>query len=124
MSSRTLQEHFRPTPESVAEARRVAARFLSDQPQAVREIVELAVSELATNVVRHAATDFDLEVHVVDGNVRVQIADESHAEPEIQEHSVSESHGRGLEIVRGLSDSFGIDWLPGNGKAIWFEISS
>ena len=42
----------------------------------------------------------------------------------MQEHSISESHGRGLQIVRGLSDNFGIDGVPGDGKAIWFEISS
>jgi anti-sigma regulatory factor (Ser/Thr protein kinase) len=124
VSARTLQEHFRPTLESVAKARHVAVGFLSDQPQLVRDSVELAVSELATNVVRHAHTDFDLEVRVVDRNVRVEVADESHARPEIQEHSTSDSHGRGLQIVRGLSDSFGIDWRPGDGKTIWFEINN
>jgi anti-sigma regulatory factor (Ser/Thr protein kinase) len=123
VSTRTLQKHFRRTPGSVAEARHLAVRFLNDQPLAVRESVELAVSELATNAVRHARTDFDLEVHVVDRNVRVQIADQSHGEPEIQGHSISESNGRGLQIVRRLSDRFGIDWDPGDGKTIWFEIN-
>jgi anti-sigma regulatory factor (Ser/Thr protein kinase) len=124
VSTRTLQKHFRRTPRSVTEARHLAARFLSDQPHAVRESVELAVSELATNAVLHACTEFDLEVRVVAGNVRVLVADKSHGAPEIQEHAISESHGRGLQIVRRLSDRFGIDWCPGDGKTIWFEIDS
>lgn len=124
MSVRTLQEHFRPTIESIRAARHVAVGFLSDQPQAVRESVELGVSELATNVVRHAHTDFDLEVRVVDRTVRVQVADQSRATPKIQGLSGSDSHGRGLQIVRGLSDGFGIEWRPGIGKSIWFEINN
>lgn len=121
-SQRTLQEHFHPTLESVAAARHLVVRFLSDQSQAVRDSVEVAVSELATNAVRHARSEFDLEVCVADRNIRVQIADESHVEPEIIDVSSSGSHGRGLQIVRGLSDKFGIDWNPGDGKTIWFEI--
>jgi hypothetical protein len=124
VATRMLQEHFLLTPGSVAEARHLAVRFLSDQPRAVRDSVELAVSELATNALLHARTEFDLEVQVVDRNVRVQVADKSHGEPELQEHSISESHGRGLQIVRRLSDRFGIDWFPGDGKTIWFEINS
>jgi anti-sigma regulatory factor (Ser/Thr protein kinase) len=119
-----LQEHFRPTLESIAEARHLAVQFLSDQPQTVRDSVALAVSELTTNAVRHARTEFDLEVRVVDRKVRVQVADENDAELGIRECPISELHGRGLQIVRGLSDSFGIDRGPGDGKAIWFEINS
>ena len=124
MAVRTLQEHFRPSTESVAAARHLAARFLYDQPSAVRERVELAVSELATNAVCHARTDFDLEVHVVDQTIRVQVADESHESPHIEGGSAGEHGGRGLQIVRGVTDDFGIDWRPGDGKAIWFEITS
>jgi two-component sensor histidine kinase len=122
--ARTLQEHFRPIPGSIAAARHLAGNFLSDQPVGVRQSVELAVSELATNAVRHAGTDFDLQVDVSDRSVRVQVADDSHAEPEIQAHSIANTHGRGLQIVRDLSDRFGIDWHPGDGKAIWFEITA
>ena len=122
MALRTLQEHFEPTVESVAAARHLVARFLTEEPQAVRETIELGVSELATNAVRHARTGYEVEVRVVDRHIRVQVADESRSEPAMQALSNLERHGRGLQIVRGISDRFGVDWKPGHGKAIWFEL--
>ncbi len=96
--------------------------FLSDRPEPVRDSVELAVSELATNAVCHACTDFDLEIYVGDRGIRVQVADGSCGEPKFQEQSRF-ARGRGLQIVRAISDDFGVIDRPGSGKAIWCEIN-
>ena len=93
-------------------------------------IVELLTSELATNVVRHAETQFTVVI-AFDEHVRVEIHDGMaataafrelvRAPPEFAEDSPG---GRGLPLVRRLSSRFGLHDEPGvhNGKVVWFEI--
>ncbi len=53
---------FRCQPESVAAARRFVQEALGTQPAKIADAAELMVSELATNCVRHAQTDFEVTV--------------------------------------------------------------
>lgn len=66
---------FSREPESVGAARRFATQALSGAASEVRDAVELMVSELATNCIRHTNTAFDLTVMCADGEVRVEVTD-------------------------------------------------
>ena len=88
-----------------------------------REVVALLTSELATNAVVHAHSDFSVAVEVEPGHVRVSVGDNSKVVPTIGVAStVSPVGGRGLRIVDALASRWGISLLP-EGKETWFEIT-
>src|SRR3954468_2576562 len=67
------------TPEAVPAARH-ALREMTELDGSARQVVELLVSELVTNAVRHGASDphesILVRAHRTDGAVRVEVCDE------------------------------------------------
>jgi anti-sigma regulatory factor (Ser/Thr protein kinase) len=90
----------------------------------VRDAVSIAVSELATNAVLYAQTEFDVRVALDDERLRVEVIDGGAGSPEIQEAPpASEVHGRGLLLVSKFANEWGIVSSPDRaGKTVWFEI--
>lgn len=111
-------------PASVTAARRWVRTRLDDDgvDAAVVSDVELCVSELAANAVRHARTDF--AVHLADdshGRLNVSVEDLSTDQPERRSTTPLDTAGRGLAIVAAVSSSWGVDEHTG-GKSVWFVI--
>jgi anti-sigma regulatory factor (Ser/Thr protein kinase) len=111
---------FDPTPESVAEARRLVRALLPQVPSSVARCLELVVSELASNAVRHARTRYELAVHLVP-TVRVEVADRSSALPVRKTPEVTDEGGRGLLIVERCTRRWGVTGRP-PGKVVWAEV--
>jgi anti-sigma regulatory factor (Ser/Thr protein kinase) len=110
-------------PASVRAARHFAVDALGSAPHAAVEAVAIAVSELATNCVLHARTDFTVEVARSGDRVRITVADAGSGSPAVRAPSSSESSGRGLLLVRELSDEWGIDTADDRpGKSVWFAL--
>lgn len=110
-----------PLPRSVSEARRFVVEQTYDLPRAVRDALELCVSELAANCVLHAASDFTVTV-IRAGGVRIEVSDVGSGSIEPREVSEQGVHGRGLRIVEALSDAWGVkatDQPPG--KTVWVQ---
>jgi hypothetical protein len=90
----------------------------------------VAVSELATNVVLHARTDFRVHVTQLDiERVRVSVTDTSTAAPVVQTAQPGSALGRGLRLVADTTDAWGVDRLGvddegGPGKSVWFELGA
>jgi anti-sigma regulatory factor (Ser/Thr protein kinase) len=114
------------TPEAVPAARH-ALKEIDEMDVPTRQIVELLVSELVTNAVRHGASDphesILVRAHRTDGAVRVEVCDEGHgfhergeAPPELQ------PSGRGLLLVDRLASRWGV--MPGHPNCVWFEAES
>jgi len=83
--------------------------------------VELLVSELATNAVRHAdGKRFSVEFDV-DGLLLVAVCDSSPRSPTRRRAAVRDEGGRGLAIVDALSDRWGAEVHLG-GKCVWFQL--
>jgi anti-sigma regulatory factor (Ser/Thr protein kinase) len=84
---------------------------------------QLLVSELCSNVVRHAGTTMVVGVRwePVRHCVRVTVRDGSALMPELRAQSDVSSSGRGLRIVRGIAQRWGVHRLP-VGKIVWFEL--
>lgn len=112
---------FNSLPESVPAARRFARDVLRDQSIDLVDAAELMVSELATNCVQHARTDFEITIRTRD-QVRVEVRDANHGRPEVQSPPPLAPSGRGLRIVQEISDAWGIIPSP-SGKTVWFVLN-
>jgi PAS domain S-box-containing protein len=83
------------------------------------------LSELATNAVQHAATEFEVAVQVAPDcrEVRVEVTDGAAGFPTPPEQVTDAPHGRGLHIVRALADAWGIEMRRDRpGKTVWFSL--
>ena len=81
-----------------------------------------AVSELATNCVLHAHTEFSVGVHLLaDGALRLEVADGVTAPPRARHFGPDATTGRGVTLVAGLARSWGVEPRP-DGKTVWCEI--
>ncbi len=112
---------FHCQPESVAGARHFVRDLLSDQPREIVEAAELMTSELATNSVRHARSDFELAIHLLRDEIRVELSDHGQGQPVLRSPTPQERSGRGLRMVQALSEDWGITPSP-NGKLVWFTL--
>ena len=116
----TRTRQFRCRPEAVTAARGFVRDVLRGQSPEVLEAAELMTSEVATNCVRHAHTDFELAIHSK-GQVRIEVRDTGQGRPRLLSPASREPSGRGLLIVDALSDSWGV--IPTeNGKTVWFTV--
>jgi len=106
---------------SVRAARRFAAGLLGDAAPQVRETAVLIVSELVTNCVRHAAADFTVVVEVRGSRLRVEVSDGGGGWPVVRHPDRREPAGRGLQIVKALSDDWGVDHRRDR-TTVWFTM--
>lgn len=84
---------------------------------------ELVVSELVTNAVVHASTPVEVRLALVGGMLRIEVADRGGGLPDVRAPSTEDAHGRGLVLVNGLSNAWGVEPLA-EGKCVWAELSA
>lgn len=119
------QRTLPPEPASASAARRFTQEVLSDwQEGDLSEIVALLVSELVTNAVLHAASPVDVALRRRGPAVRVEVADTSPVIPGAREFGDDATTGRGLALIDALSEDWGVDTIPQDGKVVWFEVLS
>ena len=106
---------------AVAAARSFVLAALPDVGQPLRERIELMVSELSTNAVKHAKSPFNVTVVTEPDQVRVEINDEGPRAPVQRRPAPTDTSGRGLVIVQALSDEWGVDMHDGD-KTVWFTL--
>jgi anti-sigma regulatory factor (Ser/Thr protein kinase) len=87
----------------------------------VQADVLLLTSELVTNAIRHCRRRVEIDVHLQDRRLRIEVADDSPLEPSEGYHSLLAEKGRGLQIVERLSAGWGVT-PDGDGKRVWFEV--
>ena len=116
--SEQVRRRFEATPQAIREARvflqSVIATRVGPGPQSD---LTLALSELATNAVRHAKTPFEVVVET-NGHVRIEVEDGSTEAPVPK--APSDEGGRGLAIIEGLCDRWGVHIVRGK-KCVWCE---
>lgn len=86
-----------------------------------RHSVALLTSELVTNAVLHAGTEFDVTVVRDDRHVRVGVKDGDRRLPQPATTSHDASTGRGLRLVDAMASAWGVEDRP-DGKFVWFEV--
>lgn len=98
----------------------------------VLDEARLLVSELATNAVVHAATDFSVSVHISAGRVYVEVRDGDAVDLTIDQKlpppprpgaDLATIGGHGLRIVGRLAGSWG-SRVEDHGKVVWFSVDA
>jgi anti-sigma regulatory factor (Ser/Thr protein kinase) len=113
---------FPAIPQSVHAARRFATDALTGNPATMIDAVELMVSELATNCIRHERTSFHITILGSTQEIRVEVTDSGSGTPAMRSPGPDEPSGRGLQIVEMLSDSWGVEPEQPSGKTVWFTM--
>jgi len=116
----TAARKFRCQPQSVTAARMFVRDHLASRAPEVLEAAELMTTELASNCVRHARTDFELAIDSRD-QIRIALSDTGLGRPTMLSPTPRDLSGRGLRIVDAMSDAWGV--IPtASGKTVWFTL--
>jgi anti-sigma regulatory factor (Ser/Thr protein kinase) len=86
-------------------------------------LVELAVSELVTNAVLHGRDRIEVRMSLDDTRVRLDVTDEGPrpaTAPLLADSALGGEGGRGLRILRDLSDAWGMERHPDR-THVWME---
>jgi hypothetical protein len=116
----TYQERsFEPVPSSVGMARTFVTEALHvvGDLDSISDWARLVTSELATNAVIHARTEFDVGVDT-NGEVVISVSDHEATAPVLVERGLESSGGRGISIVARSSGAWGVE-PRGIGKRVW-----
>lgn len=114
-------------PRGVQNARRWVVAACTDigRPE-LNECAELAVSELVTNALLHAAPPIQVRVRGTREHPRVEVSDASSSPPLLPGGGFDEvdedllvTFGRGLSIVARCSSAWGAE-IEKDGKVVWF----
>ncbi|WP_042443749.1 SpoIIE family protein phosphatase [Streptacidiphilus jiangxiensis] len=84
--------------------------------------VELLVSELVTNAIRHASGPVELRL-LRDRSLICEVADGSSVSPRMRRARTEDEGGRGLFLVAQLAERWGTRFTSG-GKVIWAELTT
>jgi anti-sigma regulatory factor (Ser/Thr protein kinase) len=92
----------------------------------MRPDLELLLTELVSNVVRHSGLGpeetMDVNVRIEPKHVRVEVRDAGNWVPPSHEHAVQRDviGGFGLTLVAQLASRWGV--IEGGGTTVWFEL--
>jgi anti-sigma regulatory factor (Ser/Thr protein kinase) len=121
----TMRERsFDPHAGAIRRARAFAVEAASgDGATSFAEKVALITSELASNAVLHARTEFTVRVDSTDRTVRIAVFDHGAEMPVDRGFDESAVTGRGLSIVGALAERWGVEpVVDGAGKWVWAEL--
>ncbi|WP_028800879.1 ATP-binding protein [Streptomyces sp. 142MFCol3.1] len=112
---------------SARHIRRIARSCLEEWELAeAADAVELALTELLANVVRHVPDRRCVVVLLrLAAGVRGEVTDGHPQLPAARTGLRPEAEsGRGLVLLDAVVDKWGVDPEPGGGKTVWFECSA
>lgn len=115
-----------PTSSGVPAARDFVRGTLSEAGlHGIADTAALLVSELATNAVLHARSDYRIEVLIAADSVRFTVFDSNPSTAFRRLNRIDAATGRGLALVEAMSTRWGATprgQLGGHAKGIWFEL--
>ncbi len=118
-----VEATFEPCPESVRTARQfVAATLEAWSLGDLTEVATLCTSELATNAVRHARTEFRLAMEARAAEVLFEVEDMGGGEPTVTLPDTEAEDGRGMWLVTATAGRWGSQTLRSGGKVVWFSL--
>ncbi|KWX02408.1 ATP-binding protein [Carbonactinospora thermoautotrophica] len=113
---------LKPEPAEVRRARHAVREQVSRWGlAALTDTAAVVVSELVTNLVRHAHAPGWLRVAYVNGVLRIEVFDPDPHTPQPCDADLDDEAGRGLALVATLAAEFG--WEPRDGgKVVYAEL--
>lgn len=114
-----------PRVESSAEARSVALAWARGRDEGLVFALELVVSELVTNAIRHGVGPITLTLSDASHGIRVAVHDLGVRGPEARHPDARTAGGRGLGVVERLCSDWGVDRSrAGQGKTVWAVVGA
>lgn len=111
-------------PSAVSCARSVARALVQAWgfPE-LAEDAQLVISELLTNVIKHAAGTLTVQLVVtgLDNGIRLALSDGSPRRPSVKNVPPDRPNGRGMMLVEALATRWGAE-TDGVGKTVWAEL--
>ncbi len=117
-----VERVFANTSASIRQARGFVAEAIAGRAPLMCDSVVLMVSELATNSVRHADSEFSVAVAVTRRQIRVEVSDAGSGVPILRSTTPADLSGRGLAIVEKLASDWGVRRSRTGGKTVWFTV--
>lgn len=118
-----IRARFRPVPDACRQARTLVTQACEAWQQSdVAGTATLIATELVANVVRHAHTTMEFTLGHHDGRITMAVRDGSRRMPQALDPSLTDPGGRGLRLVRDLSDTWGVLPVP-DGKIVWTHLA-
>jgi anti-sigma regulatory factor (Ser/Thr protein kinase) len=114
----SLSQSFSAEAETVREARDFVREHLVDTQVDIDSAV-LLTSELATNAVVHAQSDYNVTIRRSTGAIRVELRNDEPAMLPVL--SAPTDGGRGLHLVERMSSRWGTE-SDADHKLVWFEL--
>ncbi|MFG2452777.1 ATP-binding protein [Streptomyces sp. NPDC048512] len=104
------------------ETRKLASQQVTGwELRGLADTVELLVSELITNSVRHTPGPIRLTLQTQNGRLRCEVEDVGFSEPVRSPVAEDAESGRGTELLDILAGAWGC--IPTTrGKTVWFEL--
>jgi anti-sigma regulatory factor (Ser/Thr protein kinase) len=119
-----IRARLRPVPDACRQVRQLVNQACTTwQRGDAGATAALIATELVANVVRHAHTTMEFTMALRDGRMCLAVRDGSRRLPRPAEPTLRDSGGRGLRLVRDLTESWGV--LPvSDGKVVWTHLGN
>jgi len=119
-----IRARLRPVPDACRQVRQLVTQACATWHRSeLTATAALVATELVANVVRHAHTTMDFTLGLRDGRMSMAVRDGSRRLPRPADAKLTDSGGRGLRLVRELTESWGV--LPfSDGKVVWTRIGT
>jgi anti-sigma regulatory factor (Ser/Thr protein kinase) len=119
-----IRVRLRPVPEACRQVRHLVGQACATWQRAdFTATATLVATELVANVVRHAHTTMRFTLGLRDGRMTMAVRDGSLRMPRALEPGLADAGGRGLCLVRDLTDAWGV--LPiTDGKVVWIQLTT
>lgn len=118
-----IRVRMRPVPEACRQVRHLVTQACAAWHRAdLASTATLIATELVANVVRHAHTKMVFTLRPLQGGrLGMTVRDHSRRLPKPTDAGLSDAGGRGLRLVRDLTDAWGV--LPvSDGKVVWTRL--
>jgi anti-sigma regulatory factor (Ser/Thr protein kinase) len=121
---RRIRARLRPVPDACRQVRQLVDQACTAwHRREVSNVAALVATELVANVVRHAHTTMEFTLGLRDGRFFLTVRDGSRDLPRPRNPDTTDTGGRGLQLVRELTDAWGV--LPvHDGKVVWTHLTA
>lgn len=93
-----------------------------DDNEGLSDDLELCLSELITNATQAGAEIVSITVACKSDVVELSVTDDGPGMPVLQTTKPTDEHGRGLQIIAGVSQDWGVRSF-GPGKTVWATLA-
>ncbi|MFD7163472.1 ATP-binding protein [Streptomyces violascens] len=125
--SRQCTVELQALPSRIGQVRRIVSaqlRYWHLDP--LIDEAALGVTELLTNVHRHAEPDkmCTVQIELLLDRLTISVHDHDPTLPALRDADALATNGRGLALIAAVSDSWGVRPEGESGKAVWFTLAA